>query len=81
MLTILIFLSFALIFEKPEFSPTMSEEEKHNELRIHHPEHFTFTNQVSTLKKNSGFILVAATSIMMLVNVNEIDSVLGIFLR
>jgi hypothetical protein len=78
--TVMIFLSFVLLYDRPEFSPTMSEEDK-IEMRRVRPFSFQYRQQLDLLSQNRGYILFAISAVLMLVNINEINSVLMIFNR
>lgn len=59
----------------PEFSPTLSEEEKLNDRRNHS---FNLSNQIRDLVKDRNFLLIAFASGMILVANEEIHSVLSV---
>jgi hypothetical protein len=78
--TIWTLICFLLIYDRPKFCPTMSEEDK-SDLRRRYPKSMTFKSQLMAMKMNKGFLLIAGACICMLVNVNEINRVLMIFYR
>ena len=69
---------FSLIYDRPEFAPTISEEDK-VDIRRRFPEKVTFRAQMRALLQNRSFILIALSSAFMLVDKNEIYSLLNIF--
>jgi hypothetical protein len=78
--TVMIGISFLFVYERPEFSPTMSEEDKIEMKRVR-PFAFSYIEQLKDLYYNKGFLLFAGTAVLMLVNINEINSILVIFYR
>ena len=69
---------FSLIYDRPEIAPTISEEDK-VDIRRRFPEKVTFRAQMRALLQNRSFILIALSSAFMLVDKNEIYSLLNIF--
>jgi|LauGreDrversion4_2_1035121.scaffolds.fasta_scaffold433669_1 hypothetical protein len=59
--TILTPLCLLLIYDRPDFSPTMGEEEKRNNAKL------TFSEQLKLLKKNSNFLYVCTCSALILI--------------
>jgi hypothetical protein len=76
--TIWTLLCFGLIYDKPEFSPTLSEEDK-TEVKKRFPEQINFKAQLKDMIGNMPFLMIACSSALMLANVNELYSVLSIF--
>ena len=78
--TVMILVSILFIYEMPDFSPTMSEEDK-IEMKKLRPFNFTYLGQLKMLKYNKIYIFFALSAVLMMVNINEVNSILIIFYR
>lgn len=63
-------LTLLMTTSNPEFSPTLSEEEKLNDRKKHS---FNLSNQIKDLMKDKNFLLITSSSAIIVV-ANEINN-------
>jgi len=68
-------LTFLLIYDRPDFSPTLSEEEK---LNMRSKNKFGFSEQLSLMKKNRLFIATSIASALIMISNDQVHRILEI---
>ena len=71
----------ALLYNKPKFRPTFSEEDKNSAHLKNNFTHFNFRNQIQILIQNRNYMMFAISAVLMLININELNKTLVIFYR